>query len=89
CVQEMGSSSATNILSREEKSKRFIEKGNFVGFTFDIYKEPERLDIVIRSFSPDVIVNLAHIPSGPYSMRDREFASLTLQNNIVGTNNIL
>jgi UDP-sulfoquinovose synthase len=44
---------------------------------------------VFRSFRPDAIVHYGEMPSAPYSMRDRDHAVFTQQNNVVNTLNVL
>ncbi|UCH20406.1 MAG: NAD-dependent epimerase/dehydratase family protein [Deltaproteobacteria bacterium] len=44
---------------------------------------------VFRSFTPDAIVHYAEQPSAPYSMLNRRAASLTLQNNLTVTANVI
>ena len=61
------------------------------------YPESEDLDITnyyqlkkfVEKINPDVIVHLAEQPSAPYSMRNAQCATMTQQNNIVGTLNVL
>lgn len=40
---------------------------------------------LISDFMPDIIINLAHQPSAPYSMQSEANARETLNNNIMGT----
>jgi UDP-sulfoquinovose synthase len=44
---------------------------------------------VFRDFRPDAIVHYGEMPSAPYSMRDREHAVFTQQNNVINTLNVL
>jgi len=44
---------------------------------------------VFRAFIPDVIVHYAEQPAAPYSMLNRRAASLTLQNNLSVTANVV
>jgi len=48
-------------------------------FTADIFQE----------FRPDALVHYAEQPSAPYSMKSREAAALTLQNNLSTTFNVI
>lgn len=87
--QDMMSMSATPILSMVEKRKYFQKYGKFDYLTCDIVKDFNLIEHMIKNDKPDVIVNLAHIPSAPYSQMSREHAEKTLTNNFIGTNNIL
>ena len=44
---------------------------------------------LFREFNPDVVVHYAEQPSAPYSMINRDKAAFTLQNNLIGTLNII
>ncbi len=43
----------------------------------------------IRDFEPDTVIHFAEQRSAPYSMIDREHATFTQVNNLVGTLNLL
>jgi len=88
---DMMSKSAIPILQMEDKIKRFNKMGNFHFEKIDISKDSDidGLKNIFMYFKPDIIVNLAHIPSGPYSQISRDHATTTLENNILGTNNML
>lgn len=88
---EMGSMSATPLFDMEEKLLLFndIYPGTFSFEQMDIVTDVEFLKTLIGDFKPDTIINLAHNPSAPYSMISRRHAELVLDNNIMGTNNIL
>lgn len=85
----MGSFSATPILSMEEKTCKFKEFGDFEFYNFNIADDYVTLRKLISENIPDTIINLAHIPSGPFSQISYETADLTLKNNYIGTNNML
>lgn len=87
-VKELDSISAIPILDSEDKYKKFNEIGDFDYFHFDITNY-NKLFYVIKKINPNIIVNLAHIPSAPFSMIDIDCATKTLYNNIIGTNNFL
>jgi len=89
--EQMGSFSATPLLDMEEKAVLFSEmyRGTFSFEEVDIEEEPEILKNMFEDFQPDIVINLAHNPSGPFSMKSRENAESVLSNNILGTNNIL
>ena len=44
---------------------------------------------IFKEFKPDVVVHYAEQPSAPFSMLNRERAAFTLQNNLMGTFNII
>jgi len=44
---------------------------------------------VFKENKPDVVIHYAEQPSAPYSMIDREKAAFTVQNNLIGTLNIV
>ena len=44
---------------------------------------------IFREFNPDAVVHYAEQPSAPYSMMSRDKAAFTVQNNLIGTLNIL
>jgi len=85
----MKSFSAIPILSIDDKIDRFKQIGNFHFYSVDIVKYQEIIRHIIEMYEPDTIVNLAHIPSGPYSHISQDTANQTLTNNVIGTNNIL
>jgi len=85
----MKSDSAITINSMVEKTYSFNLLGDFDFYYCDIAKEPRAIERIIKKEKPDTIVNLAHIPSGPYSQISRNHANGTLSNNILGTNNVL
>lgn len=44
---------------------------------------------VFRAFSPEAIIHYAEQPAAPYSMLNRRAATLTLQNNLIVTANVI
>lgn len=87
---DMHSISAIPIMSIEDKIKKFKDIGKFHFFNMDISKDVDLgLKSIFEQYKPDIIINLAHIPSGPFSQISIEHATKTLNNNILGTNNIL
>jgi len=88
-VIKSGSTSVIDIMEPLERIKALSKIGNFSFHKVDIAKEPDKVDQLIERYTPYAIVNLAHIPSGPWSMIDKEHSCFTLMNNIIGTNNIL
>lgn len=92
--EDMGSTSAIPIKQMSEKTItfRYFYKKPDIPFYFediDIIEQFEYLNQYIREYKPTTIINLAHNPSAPYSMKSRENANKVLENNIIGTNNIL
>jgi len=89
-VIKCGSESAIKILEPLEKIKKLKEEfGNHLFYTIDIAKDTDRITALIKDNKPETIINLAHMPSGPWSMINRDYSSFTLMNNIIGTNTIL
>ena len=86
---EMKSFSATPIMEMYDKEVKFKELGDFEFNSLDISKAYNLLSFLFDTHNPDIVINLGHIPSGPYSMISRDTANLTLNNNIIGTNNLL
>lgn len=92
--EDMGSTSATHLLDMEEKERRFrdLYRKPDVPFYFeevDIAKQDTYFDQCVRDYKPEAIINLAHNPSAPYSMKSKSNAQKVLMNNIIGTNNVL
>ena len=52
-------------------------------------REWEFVKEVFHAFSPDAIIHYAEQPSAPYSMLSRQAATLTLQNNLDVTGNVI
>jgi len=44
---------------------------------------------IFAEFKPEMVIHYAEQPSAPYSMMDRDKAALTVQNNLIGTLNIV
>ena len=89
-VEEMGSWSATPILSMEKRLEAFEEAtGRMLRFYEGDLIQPDFTEQVIKKEKPDTIVHLGEIPSAPYSMIDVHHCNHTQMNNILGTNNIL
>jgi len=88
---EMNSFSAvkTNLMKTNiNLFKRFFP-GNFKFYNLDIANDSSEFDAIIELHKPDTIVNLAHNPSSPFSMKSQDAANYVLLNNIIGTNNLL
>lgn len=89
-VAEMGSQSATPIRRMNERLTAFREKfgtnlefrkGNLLDHNFALN--------CLRSFKPDAVVHLGEMPSAPYSMIDLDHARFTMENNLIGTLNLV
>lgn len=88
-VFKMGSMSATQTDSPEDRMRILREMGDFIPHIVDIHKEDKIIDYYIEQYKPGTVINLAHMPSAPYSQMDLDHSNHTLINNIIGTNNIL
>jgi UDP-sulfoquinovose synthase len=90
-------------LSREENSEPLFEVPN-LSRRAELWKDKTGQQIHVRigdlcdwdfvsrifqEFQPDVLIHYAEQPSAPYSMKDRQTASLTFQNNLTVTFNII
>lgn len=73
------------------KSKLLKKLGNFVDYSLDISDKNayQKLKDIITEHKITTIVNLAHNPSAPFSMIGNDISNKVLQNNIIGTNNII
>jgi UDP-sulfoquinovose synthase len=89
-VSEMGSQSATPIISMDERLKAYkdnfskelwFRKGDLMDYNFVLE--------CFRDFKPDAIVHFGEMPSAPYSMVDINHCAFTQTNNLVSTLNIL
>ena len=87
--EDMESISAFPILDMEDKELNLKKYGNFYFVFLDIEKQDTTFDMFIEDYKPDVIYNLAHNPSAPYSMKNKQNAQKVLSNNILNTNNVL
>lgn len=89
-VDEMKSWSATPILEMSERlvylKKKYGDKITF--FEGDLLN-PQFIDDVVKNFQPDAIVHLAEQPSAPFSMIDQKHTVYTMENNVIGTLNLL
>jgi len=84
-LDECNSVSAFPIKSPLEKCREFRKMGRYTHYSLDISKEINRLRELFKKYRFDTIVNLAQMPSAPYSQMDLEHASWTIQNNSLGT----
>ena len=88
-VEKLGSVSAIETLSTYEKAREFNKMGDFKYHTIDIDTSKITLDYIFKEYAFDIVLNLAHIPSAPYSQKNWRQANETLMNNVLGTNNLL
>jgi nucleoside-diphosphate-sugar epimerase len=98
-IEEMESRSAIPIYTMARKEEIFNEIGDFRFVLCDISKHKKHdkdfcgdfleLEHAFDYHKPDVVINLAHNPSGPYSMKSLVNANAVLKNNIISTNNLL
>lgn len=88
-VEMLGSDSATNITRVMDRVSDLSAIGDYTYHGYDILIDRFHIEKLMQRYQFDVIVNLAHNPSAPFSMRDRSSASTILSNNILITNNIL
>ena len=88
-VSEMKSFSAIEIQAPNERHEIFKSIGDFQFRNFSIDIDYDGLVDFIKPYNIDTIVNLAQQPSAPFSMKSRDHAIDTLENNNNGTLNIL
>ena len=88
-VAEEKSRSATPILNVKQKYNLFSSSERFKFENIDYVEKWETVKNLLDKFEPEIIINLAHMPSGPWSMKDYNCANFTLYNNINGTNNLM
>ena len=77
---------AIDNLNRGNYNVADRQKSDIIFEYFDIAKNPRLLKECFDKYSPDHVIHLAEQRSAPHSMMDRCY---TVENNIVGTHNIL
>ena len=89
--EEVGSDTLVPILgSLPERAATWKEvSGKEIGVTEGDLVEWDLTVDLFRNFQPDAIVHYGEMPSAPYSMRDRDHAVFTQQNNVVNTLNVI
>ena len=89
--EEVGSDSLIPIAaSLPERAAAWKDvSGKEIGVTEGDLVEWDVTERVFRDFQPDAVVHYGEMPSAPYSMRDREHAVFTQQNNVVNTLNVI
>jgi UDP-sulfoquinovose synthase len=75
---------STRLRAWAEISGRTIRHVNF-----DVAQDYHRIATLFEEFRPDAIVHLAEQRAAPYSMKSERHKRYTVNNNIVGTHNIL
>lgn len=75
-------------LLRETGTQSLTHNRKYSQFNIDISTQYKDLRELIESLRPDTIVNLAQVPSAPWSMGSAERASDVQRNNICGALNV-
>lgn len=88
-VESVGSVSATDIQSPNNRMSDIGMIGDFTNHNYNVNKNFDFIKNLIKRHKFDTIVNLAHNPSAPYSMKDFETSECVLTNNVLGTNKLL
>ena len=87
---DLGVSTLTPILSLRNRLQLWKDlTGNVIHMFEGDMRDYAFLSAHIRDFKPDTVIHFAEQRSAPYSMIDREHATFTQVNNIVGTLNLL
>ena len=87
---DLGVSTLTPILSLRNRLQLWKDlTGNVIEVFEGDMRDYAFLSAHIREFEPDTVIHFAEQRSAPYSMIDREHATFTQVNNIVGTLNLL
>jgi UDP-sulfoquinovose synthase len=89
--EEVGTDTLVPILpSLPDRAAVWKEvSGNEIAVTEGDLVEWDLTADLFRDFRPEAIVHYGEMPSAPYSMRDRDHAVFTQQNNVVNTLNVL
>ena len=89
--REQGSDSLTPIL--ESLPARAAAWHDVTGLTIDVTEgdlcDWSVVEPLFRDWRPDAIVHYDEQPSAPWSLKDREHAVMTQQNNVINTLNVL
>ncbi len=87
---DLGVQTLTPIRSLHERLKVWKDlTGNTIETFVGDMTDYAFLSAHVRDFEPDTVIHFAEQRSAPYSMIDREHASFTQVNNLVGTLNLL
>jgi UDP-sulfoquinovose synthase len=89
--EEVGSDTLVPILtSLLERAAAWKDvSGKEIGVTEGDLVDWELTTDIFRTFRPEAVVHYGEMPSAPYSMRDRDHAVFTQQNNVVNTLNVI
>ena len=89
--EEVGTDTLVPILDTlPERAAAWKEiSGKEIGVTEGDLVDWDLTADLFRTFRPEAIVHYGEMPSAPYSMRDRDHAVFTQQNNVVNTLNVL
>ena len=88
-VLDEGLDSIIPIASPNDRFKALNKIGKYQFKMLDIAKDYEGLAQIFKDFKPEAIINLAQIPSAPFSMQSPQHATWTISNNVNGTMNVL
>jgi len=88
-VSDQDSNSVIPIAKSDKRVEGLKSLGNFRHSNFDISNNDEKLGKILEENDFDCIVNLAQIPSAPYSMKSFDNAFETIKNNLGGHLNVL
>lgn len=89
---EIGSDSALPIKKPNKRTEFLKSLGSFEKYNVDIADSHSLNELFYKKIdikNIDIIINLSHQPSGPFSLISHETAEFSLINNILGTNNLL
>jgi UDP-sulfoquinovose synthase len=89
--EEVGTDTLVPILgSLPERATAWKEiSGKEIGVTEGDLVDWDLTTDLFETFHPEAIVHYGEMPSAPYSMRDRDHAVFTQQNNVINTLNVL
>jgi UDP-sulfoquinovose synthase len=89
--EEVGTDTLVPILgSLPERAAAWKDvSGKEIGVTEGDLVDWELTTDLFRTFRPEAVVHYGEMPSAPYSMRDRDHAVFTQQNNVVNTLNVI
>jgi UDP-sulfoquinovose synthase len=89
--EEVGTDTLVPILgSLPERATAWQEiSGKEIGVTEGDLVDWDLTTDLFETFRPEAIVHYGEMPSAPYSMRDRDHAVFTQENNVINTLNVL
>ena len=88
-VERMKGQSYTPVPVSNQKTQIFSQFGKYEFHQIDIVENFDIIEKLVNKYKPSTIVNLAHQPSGPWSMQSRDHSEYTLFNNIISTNKFM